>query len=92
MTTAHEDPNIWLWIAGVAVAAASGLNMFVLKSHAALLGNLSEQVKEVSAEREDHCINRHECERTHEALNERLDAMAVDIKSILLSCQNKVCK
>lgn len=44
------------------------------------LGHGMSKLNALSKEREDHCIPRKECERTHDAVNERLDRFEKDTK------------
>lgn len=46
-----------------------------------ILGHQMKKVGEISKEREDHCIPRNECERTHKALNERIDRFENEMKT-----------
>lgn len=71
---AAADPGLLLWIAGAAVAAWNGLLTFILFSNRA-------DIKDVGKDREDHCVPRPECERTHTALNTRMDRLEDELKT-----------
>lgn len=78
---AASDPGLLLWIAGAAVAAWNGLLAFVLVGQRAEIKDLNKDLKAVSSDREDHCVPRPECERTHGDLNARFDRFEAEIKT-----------
>lgn len=75
------DSNIWMWIAGAAVTAWNGLLSFILLGHRGDIKDLHKGIKATGKEREDHCIPRAECERTHAALNVRVDRLEDELKA-----------
>ena len=78
---AAADSGLLLWIAGAAVTAWNGLLTFVLAGQRTQIADLNKDLKAISSEREDHCVPRPECERTHEALNTRIDRLEDELKS-----------
>ena len=86
MTTGHEmgsgDSSVWIWLAGLGFALWSGLNSFIIKQQAAGLQDTNKRVNEISAEREDHCIPRNECQRTHQSLDKNIDEIKVTLIAI----------
>lgn len=66
--------NIWMtmW---------SGLLTLILGHHYVELRRVQEAQKAASVEREDHCIPRQECQRTHDALDKRFDSLEAEFKT-----------
>jgi len=67
------DGNIWMimW---------SGLLTLILGHQYVEMRRLQDALKAASLEREDHCIPRTECVRTHEALEKRFESLETEVK------------
>lgn len=87
-----SDPGVWMWLAGAGFAAWNGLLTFIFASHAKKIDDLAKEVKTIAADREDHCIPRPECERTHHALNERLDRIEAEFKAGVVGIHTRLDK
>lgn len=74
------DNNISLWLAGAFFAAWNGIHTLILKHQFSQHEALQKEVKEVSSEREAHCIPRNECERTHKAVDTTMSELKKEIK------------
>lgn len=77
-----EVLTLVMWIGGAAVAAWNGLLTLFLVSLSAQTKETREDIKAVSVEREDHCIPRLECERTHQSLDKNIDEIKVTLIAI----------
>ncbi len=91
------DEYFWIWVAGICVAGFSGIATTLLviiyqglqnqvSEIKKGVKNMGEEIKEVSGEREEKCIPRKECERTHAAVNDTLreikQLLAVGFKEV----------
>lgn len=86
MATGHEvsggDSNVWVWLAGLGFALWSGLNSFIIRQQADGLKDANKRIDGVSVEREDHCIPRMECQRTHQSLDKNIDEIKMTLVAI----------
>lgn len=60
--------------------AWNGLLTFILGQQWIENRGLRKELKAISVEREEHCIPRPECERTHKSLDERLSQFEGEVK------------
>lgn len=79
MDNSTGSMNIWMWLAGAFFTAWNGLLTLILGYHYSQISKFqtdaSKTAKELSQEREEHCIPRNECERTHHAVDVRLKSI-----------------
>lgn len=80
METTTSNSTILLWLAGAFLTAWNGLLSLILGQQFLQIGDLKKEIKAVSTEREDHCIPRLECDKTHKTLNDRFDTLEHDVK------------
>lgn len=82
--TNKETLTVLMWIGGAAVAAWNSLLTLFLVSLSNQAKETRENIKEVSIEREDHCIPRMECERTHAGVEKELSEIRKGIDGVNL--------
>lgn len=81
-----EPGDFWIWAAGTAVASWTVLLTFILGAGWSRMSDMDEKIKGVSREREDKCIPRLECERTHATVDNSL----IEIKKMIKSLDDKI--
>lgn len=83
-SNSKEVLSLVMWIGGAAVAAWNGLLTLFLVSLSSQAKETRESIKTVSVEREDHCIPRMECERTHAGVEKELSEIRKGIDGVNL--------